>query len=365
MQEIIARQNSAAKPLTGKQFLLSVASIILRLAIAQLLANLLITLTGVGLLNVLFYLYAVWLLVGFMGRTVAGNIYTLKESTLVLQRMLGDTTITLVEIPTDSIVSIRPVCCGENLGIDYRQVTYIDPARKPSARLRAAFLLSLIWAGAARLFAGKAADRENGMVVVYDEGGIRRACVFTPDDEFRTALYAALTPVYGEDERVFRPKLKGYYARSLCRAFPALYPQVLALVSQGDLDWAQEEIQARRAARFEEAVRRNAHKENISLEKSRAQLLAQQREKEETARKAAELAKKGAQALKDLPEKAVQAVNRLREGAPEEDFIPEDEAQAEADAADDGLCGDLYVEPREAAQPEENAAPRRRRSRQE
>lgn len=66
MEEIRFQQINAPRPMTGKSFLLGVAAVLLRLAIAQILCNLLITATGVGLLNIAFYLYAVATLFRFM-----------------------------------------------------------------------------------------------------------------------------------------------------------------------------------------------------------------------------------------------------------------------------------------------------------
>lgn len=166
MEQIIARQNSAAKPATGKTFVVGIAKVIVELAIAQVIVNVLIRATGMGLLNLLFYLYAVVLLLRFMTHTVAGNIYTLKQDTLVLQRLLGDSTVLGVEIPRSAIVSIRPVSCGQRLHTDYRQVTYVDTSCAPGLRMRAAFGASLIFAGLARMIAGKKAYQENGYVVV-------------------------------------------------------------------------------------------------------------------------------------------------------------------------------------------------------
>ena len=50
MQEILAQQRNAAKPVTGKGFLLGITGVIARLALAQIAVNLLIMLTGMGLL---------------------------------------------------------------------------------------------------------------------------------------------------------------------------------------------------------------------------------------------------------------------------------------------------------------------------
>ena len=103
VEEIRAQQVNRARPVTGKGFALGVASVVLRLALAQIVCNLLIAATGMGLLNVLFYLYAVMTLALFMRRTVASSAYTLKQETLVLERRLGDSTTSVVEIPLNSI----------------------------------------------------------------------------------------------------------------------------------------------------------------------------------------------------------------------------------------------------------------------
>lgn len=247
MEEIIIRQRDAAKPLTGKAFLLGVASIVLRLALAQIVINLAITFSGVGLLNIAFYLYAIWLLVSFMRRTVASYVYTLKTGTLVLERQLGDSTSTVVEIPLSSVVSVRPVYAAERLHTTYRQVTVIDPEAKPPVRVRMAFAASLFSAHLARALAGNAAQREVGYVLVYGEAGQRKACVFRPDETMHEALAAALPDAYGFDERMTHARVRTLYARALERAFPALYAYVDPLVRHEDVAWAEEELAGRKA----------------------------------------------------------------------------------------------------------------------
>ena len=79
MQEILAQQRNTAKPITGKSFFLGVISMVVHLAIAQAVVNLIIVRTGFGLINIAFYLYAIWLIVAFMGKTVAGSLYMIKE----------------------------------------------------------------------------------------------------------------------------------------------------------------------------------------------------------------------------------------------------------------------------------------------
>ena len=251
MQDIILQQRNAAKPLTGKSFLLSIAGILVRLAIAQIAVNLLIVATGMGLLNIAFYVYAILLLVGFMRATVAGYVYTLKEGELVLERRLGDSTITLVQIPLDHVVSLREVRMAENLKTTYRQVTHIDPDTRPPLRVRAAFAVSLLSSRLARLLAGKGAQDVVGHVLVYDEGSLRCACTFRPDPEMLDALAQRLGERYGFDERMTRGRVHTLYARALERAFPALYPYVDPLVKPEDVAWAREEIARQKAEKRE------------------------------------------------------------------------------------------------------------------
>ena len=247
MQGIILQQRNAAKPLTGKSFLLSIAGILVRLAIAQMIVNLLIAATGAGLLNIAFYVYAIVLLVAFMRRTVASYVYTLKEDELVLERRLGDSTVGLVQIPLDHIVSMREVRMAEDLKTTYRQVTHIDPDTKPAQRVRAAFVLSLISSRLSRLLAGGRAQDVIGHVLVYDEGSLRCACTFRPDEQMCSALAQKLGERYGFDERMTHGRVHTLYARALERAFPILYPFVDPLVKPEEVAWAREEIAKQKA----------------------------------------------------------------------------------------------------------------------
>ena len=247
MDSIIYRQQCAAKPLTGKGFVLAIAGILLRLAIAQVVVNLLISATGIGLLNILFYLYAVWLLFSFMRRTVARYVYTLKTGSIVLERRLGDSTITVVEIPLERIIAMRPALRGERLKTTYRQVTEIDPACRPALRVRAAFVLSLLSAHLARWCAGRGLEEAIGYVLVFDEGTQRCACVFAPDEKMLTALAGQLGEAFGFDERMTHARVTTLYGRALQRAFPALYPYVDPLVSTESLRVAFRELDGQNA----------------------------------------------------------------------------------------------------------------------
>lgn len=264
MEEILARQRDGAKGMTGKAFLLGVAGIVLRLALAQIACNALILLTGVGLINALFYPYAVWLLMRFMRDTVAGYCYTLKEKTLLLERRLGDSTTTLVEIPLESIVAVRPVCAGERLRASYRQVTVIDPDAAPSGRMRAAFRMSLLSARLARKIAGGRADDVIGSACVFHEEGRVRACVFRPNEEMRAALEAALGDRFGWDDRMARPRVETLYARAVARAFPAHYPHVTPLVSPEEAQWAKDELARRSAEKRAQKARKKGENDTTT-----------------------------------------------------------------------------------------------------
>lgn len=267
MHEIILRQHDAAKKLDGKGFVLGIAGILVRLAIAQIICNLLISLTGIGLINLAFYLYAVWLLIQFMRSTVAGYVYTLKEGELVLERRLGDSTITVIEVPLDSVAAMRPVRMGERLETAYRDVMVIDPAGRPTARVRAAFVLSLVSSHLARAAAGKNVDEIIGHVLVYDENNVRHACVFRPNEEMLKALEERLCERFGFDERMTHAKVRTLYSRALERAFPALYPYVDPLVNQQEVQWAKEQREACKAEKQAQKTKQAENKSKTNSQK--------------------------------------------------------------------------------------------------
>jgi len=255
MQEILAQQRNAAKPVTGKGFLLGVAGVIVKLSVAQIVVNLLIVLTGMGLLNIAFYLYAIWVIVSFMGKTVAGSLYMLKEQALYLQKTLGDSTTSVTEIPLERILAIRPVVYGERLESSYRRVTVVDAACAKPMRMRLAMGLSLISAALARRAAGKKAYDMRGVIVAYEEEGKRCCCVFMPDDAFLAALQSALPDAYGADERTQDNTPVTMMAQAMQRAFPDLYAHVQPLVSREEVDAAKQEIKSQKQARKEKIDR--------------------------------------------------------------------------------------------------------------
>ena len=255
MQEILAQQRNAAKPVTGKAFLTGIAGVIIKLSIAQIAANLLIMATGIGLLNIAFYLYAIWVIVGFMGRTVAGSLYMLKENALYLQKTLGDSTVFVAEIPLENILAIRPVVYGERLACSYRRVSVVDAACANPARMRFAAGLSVLSSRLARKVAGKKAYEVRGVIVSFMEEGKRCCCVFRPDDAFLAALQEVLPDVCGIDERDVENTPVTMMAQALERAFPDLYAHVEPLVSSEALDAARDEIARQKQARKEKMDR--------------------------------------------------------------------------------------------------------------
>ncbi len=326
MEDIIARQNASAKPATGKTFLLGIARIILELAIAQLVVNFLITATGIGLLNLLFYAFAIVLLVRFMTRTVAGCIYTLKAETLVLQRMLGDSTVLGVEIPLARIVSIRPYAFGERLSLDYRQVTYVDMACAPGLRLGVAFWVSLASAWLARAIAGRKAHRPAGYVIVYEEEGKRRACAFRPDVAFAAALESACPLAFGADERLDGEPLQTYFARSLRAALGELYPHVPDAVTQEELDFEREEFARRRAQKIE----KDAKKRKMSVEAYQAERTKKARKKASARAKRKKALERAAGAmafLRPVRELILDIWAKLLQDEPEDDEAPKTDGE--------------------------------------
>ncbi len=274
MEEIICRQKNVPRPMTARRFLMGTASIVLKLAIAQIVVNLAIRFSGIGLLNAAFYIYAVLLLVNFMRKTVASTVYMLKENTLVFQNMLGDSTTSVVEIMLDQIIALRPVHRCEDLKLSYEQVTRIGSSTHVGFRVRAAFFLSLFSARLARMVAGKHLNESSGWAVIFEENGKPHACVFRPNESFLGALQDALPEAFGVDDRMNRAPVRSIYGRSLQRAFPELYPHVEPLLREEDVRWAEEELEHQREAREKEkadkAMRAEAAKKR-RLEKKEKQ----------------------------------------------------------------------------------------------
>lgn len=249
MDEIIETQHECAKPLTGKDFLVSVAAIVLRLTVMQFAVYFAILLTGFNVLNLAVYGYACALLWRFLRRVTASYRYTLKTQTLVLQRRLGDSTTKLVKIPLRHIRAVRPVCFGEDMRLYGGRVTAIDPACRPPLRVRAGLALSRVSAHAARAAAGRLSYRRAGYAVVYEENGARLCCLFRPNAPMRAALADALGDIFGADDLKGSEPLDGVRARCLQKAFPELYPHVRPLMDPAQVEAARRELAERRQKR--------------------------------------------------------------------------------------------------------------------
>lgn len=258
MQEILAQQRNAAKPVTGRGFLLGVIGVIIRLSVAQIVVNLCIMASGVGLLNIVFYLYAIWVIVSFMGKTVAGSLYMLKDDALYLQKTLGDSTVSVTEIPLEAILGVRSVVYADRLESSYRRVTVIDAAAAKPFSIRMAEWLSLFSARLARWAAGEKARAERGMVVAYMEEEKRCCCVFLPNETFCAALEQALPEVFGVDERTQENTPVTMSAQALERAFPDLYTHTQKLVNMDDAAQAKEEIRRQKRTKAKGKAGQNA-----------------------------------------------------------------------------------------------------------
>ncbi len=240
MNNVLQEQWQRPEPMDGRQFVLAVCSIALRLAVCILLVNLLIGLTGQGLLNLLFYIYAVALLLRFMRRRLTSSRVVLKEKEIIFERHLGDSPTSVVSIRREDVVSVRPHRLDEHLKLIYHNVTVFGKDLGTPLRMQAAFLVSLFSARLAGVIAGKLAGREQGMLLVYREKEKRSCVIFSPDASMQEALAAWLADGYLRDDRMDRPPVANLAGRCLARAFPEAYPHVAPLVSAQDTAWAEE-----------------------------------------------------------------------------------------------------------------------------
>ena len=128
---------------------------------------------------------------------------------------------------------------------------------KVPLRVRLGRGLAVFSARLARRCAGTAAGSPCGLVLAYYEGNKVKACTFEPDAGMLEALGNVLGDRMGTDDRLARPHLRTFMARTQARAFPELYPHVLALVTPQDEAWAE----AFEKKRKQEQARKKAQKE--------------------------------------------------------------------------------------------------------
>lgn len=254
MEEIFAQQRNKAKPVSAIGFFGGILGVVITLALAQMLTNMLIAATGIGLLNIVFYLYAIALLLRFMGKTVAGSLYMIKGDTLYLQKMLGDSTLSVTEIPLEQVVGVRTIGYGERLACSYGRVTVVDAAAAQTLRMRFSFGAALFSARLARKVAGKAYMQPRAHIVVFKDEGKRHACVFMPDESFLAALKERLPEAFDHDDRADGHLTSTLWAQALQRAFPPLYTHVSPLLSGERLKKAEEEIERQKTAKKKPAA---------------------------------------------------------------------------------------------------------------
>ena len=242
-------QRVAPKPFGGGTLVRAAGSIWLRLAALQLAVNLLALITDSGVPTKLLCIYALWLLARCLFEAVEGAMYTIRGDQIILEKKLGDITVNRVSIPFGSILSVRPAVCAEKLSVSYRQVSWFGSGLKPSLRLRAAWLSSLVSARAARRIAGEAALCDKGMLIAYLADDRPYACVFAPSQRIAEQLAPAVGERWGWDDRLSRAEVTSLQGHCLQRAFPALYPNVRPLISQEDEEWLAEWQAERDAAK--------------------------------------------------------------------------------------------------------------------
>ena len=273
--------------LDTKAFVMAVVRIILKLAIAQIAAAVLVFLTGIRALNFLFYAYAIAEVVRFLQRVLASDRYVLTPERLTLQKRLGETVIKEVTVPMEQLIAIREHMAAERLRISYAHVDVFLRQTEMPLRVRAAQRLAYVSARLARRAAGTAAGQPVGLVLAYHDGEKVKACVFEPNAGLMETLTMLAGGMIGQDDRMGRPYLKSFRARSLARAFPEQYPHVLPLITSEDLEW-MDETKAKREKSREEKRAKAAQRQELA-ERRR---LAEQREAERVREAKAKRAKK-------------------------------------------------------------------------
>lgn len=269
MEEILAQQRNAGKPLNGQSFVLALAGMIAMLAASQMIVTLLIAWTDIPALNALYYLAWIAVIARFVYRNVAGSIYTLKRGSLLLEKTLGDSTVYAVEIPCEAILGIRLSLAGDRLKSSYRSVRVMDHTAAIPLRVRIAFGFSVFVAAWARKIAGEAIYRRIGYVVAFHDGKKRVAVVFKPDDEFSAALRAELPHVWRVDERTKEDTHRSALGYSLQRTFPELYPFMNPLVDPQEAAEARAELERRKQRKKEKKARKARSKERMRQAKEK------------------------------------------------------------------------------------------------
>lgn len=257
MSGILQEQVNRPERMDPKTFLMTLVRMVLRLAVAQIVVTILVFVLKAPVLNFLFYAYAVAEVVIILRQILASDRYVLTASGLLLERRMGDMVLHSVNVPTDQMVSVREYAAGEKLPVSYAHVTEFRRQAKVPLNVRLGRGLAVFSARLARRCAGTAAGNPCGLVLAYYEGNKVKACTFEPDAGMLEALGKVLGERMGTDDRLARPHLRTFMARTQARAFPELYPHVLALVTPQDEAWAE----AFEKKRKQEQARKKAQKE--------------------------------------------------------------------------------------------------------
>ncbi|MBQ8094778.1 MAG: hypothetical protein IJ242_14580 [Clostridia bacterium] len=302
MSEVICEQVIRQETLTQKEFILEVVRIILRLAIAEIVTSALSYLTGMGIVRIAFYVYAIAEVFRFLWRILASDRYVLMNDRLILERRIGETVLGGVSIPLKQILSIREHLAAESTGVSYAHTAHFLRQSETPLRVSAGRILALLSARLAIRVAGNDATKPCGLLLSYHEGGKVKACLFEPDAGMLSALSEMAGERMGLDDRLARPRLKTFAARSLARAFPEIYPHVQPLITPDDIAWADEQQVLRKAER--EA--RKAEKKAIEERRKAAE---ERQRQARTGRKKGggkKTAKKDAPAVKEAPQEVQQ-----------------------------------------------------------
>ena len=229
---IIARQMILPPRMTGRSFLISLSRIFVLASLAQIAVSLLIRITGLVSLRFILFFFAAYLLFNWFLDRVQNAEFILTNQEIRLTRVIGIGSRQETRIPITEIVAVRQHAAGEDLGVTYHPVLVLQRSLKPTLRIRVSWMISYLSARLARKLAGKSAFQTNGTVFVQKESGSKKALLFPKNESFLTALQQALPIQFETDDRMGDEPVVTFRGRLLQRAFPALYPHVLPLISE-------------------------------------------------------------------------------------------------------------------------------------
>ncbi|MBQ9010240.1 MAG: hypothetical protein IJ088_13060 [Clostridia bacterium] len=258
MNEILAEQVNRPERLSPRAFFVTLVRMALRLAVVEIVTTVLAHFLHAPVLNLLFYAYAVAEVLLFLRRVLASDRYRLTADRLLLERRMGDMVLLSLSVPTNRMATVREYAAGEKLSVSYAHVTHFRRRDRVPVRVRLAWPLAYISTRLAARCAGRAADNRCGLLLAYYEGSGVRACTFEPDVGMLGALSKVLGDRMGTDDRLARPHLRTFKARIQAKAFPALYPHVVPLVTPEDEEWARNYMAERKRAKALKEARKKA-----------------------------------------------------------------------------------------------------------